>query len=118
VTLNNLGRTLTAAKQYDEAAVIFKKCLAGVATTLKPDDYRQGLFTGNYGRCLMGQGQWPEAEAQLREAVRILTKAFGVSDPRVRQNLTSLAEVCDHLNRADEAASIRKQLAETAPPTP
>jgi hypothetical protein len=65
-----------------------------------------------YGPALAKLGQYEQAEQPLREAYQRLNAAGLQTDPRLAAVLDALADVCDHTNRAEEAAEWRRQLGE------
>jgi tetratricopeptide (TPR) repeat protein len=75
------------------------------------------IFLTTYGPCLAKQGKYEEAEAPLREAYRRMSETKQAGDVPTRMVLAGLIDVCEHTNRADEAARWRKELEALKSPT-
>jgi tetratricopeptide (TPR) repeat protein len=115
-TLNTMsacaGVLTTLGRDADAEPLLAEVYGTAPAARLSPK--RAALLIGEYGPCLVRLGRHQQAEAPLVEAQRRLRETGQSASTTMRDVLDALAQVCDHTNRADEAAKWRRQLAEVA----
>ena len=97
------GRCLDAERLAGESA-------ATLAEVLSPDFIGRGFALQIRGVCRAKRGALAGAEEDLLEAHRILAPRFGPDQSRMRELLTTLADVCERSGRPDEAARWRAEL--------
>lgn len=110
ISTNNLARTLEGMGKREEALVYSEAAARGAQRALAEGHLTTGILRGNYARCLAGLGRHAEALPEIRASVAIITKSLGDADGRSRQALKSLAEICEKLGHAEEAAAARARL--------
>jgi tetratricopeptide (TPR) repeat protein len=109
IAMNNYGAMLRGAGRDADAQPLFAELYARAGRARIPAPVAAQLMM-NYGPCLVRLGRYEQADAPLREAARRLRETNQAKTPRMRDVLAALAAVCDHTNRAQEAASLRAEL--------
>jgi non-specific serine/threonine protein kinase/serine/threonine-protein kinase len=114
-TMGNLATTLEAQQKNEEAlgwfGDLYQRALVAQITPSAVVRY-----TSPYGVRLARAGRYAEAEGPLLEARRRMEAANLTQTVNMREVLTSLAEVCQHTGREQEAARYRAEAAKLASP--
>jgi tetratricopeptide (TPR) repeat protein len=110
VALLNLGVLQQELGEWDSAELHLAE-LYEKASRAPIEPVIAARFMSWYGPCLVKRGNHGQAETPLREAYRRLNQTGQVAHPRMRAVVWNLAQVCDHTNRAADAAQWRAELA-------
>jgi serine/threonine protein kinase len=106
--LNNLGTALCGAGRFEEAEPLFAELYrAAPAAQMAP--IQTAVLVARWGVCLVELKRFVDAEAPLLEAVKLLRGAGPDARPALRNVLNSLAKVCEHTNRPDDAQRYRAE---------
>jgi serine/threonine protein kinase len=105
----NCGSNLAVLGRYAEAEPLAAE-LYSSAPNAQVTPAIAAIFTSLYGPCLAKLERYDQAEAPLREAYRRMRDTGQAKDSRMRIVVSALADVCEHTNRAEEAARLRSEL--------
>jgi eukaryotic-like serine/threonine-protein kinase len=111
---------LKAQKRYAEAEPIYAEVYERAARSQLAPPVAAPLMSG-YGPCLVKLAKYADADQPLREAHRRWNELNQPTNPRMRDIVSGLVEVCERTNRPQEAAQWRAELenlAATKPKTP
>ena len=114
-SLSNYADVLLALNRPADAEPICAELYQKTMRAKIPPKQAAG-YVAQYGPCLVRLSKYAEAEAPLHEAYRRLHETKQTKGSWLRGVLTGLAEVCEHSNRAEEAARFRAELHAMPPP--
>jgi non-specific serine/threonine protein kinase/serine/threonine-protein kinase len=113
-----LAMVLVSLEEYEEAAALFEKALefdpeVWWAREINPDRFtissqRSGRMQIAYGRLLISQGRYEDAESRLVAALGVLERDLRPDDPRTLRTRAFLAELYDAWGRPENAAEWRE----------
>ena len=110
--VGNLGSLHLRRGQMDEAHALFLRALEIWDAQPEPNPvYTVGVMR-NLAELHLQQGRMDEGVALYAKGVAIQQKAFGASDPRLKNTLKGYASALRRAGREDKAAEIEKQLAD------
>ena len=115
LSMNNLGQAISANGAHAEAEPLFAEVYRRVPQT-QIDTRTAAIVMARWGPCLVVLGRYQEAEAPLLEAYRRLLATGQSHASAMVSVLDALADMCDKLNRPDEAAQWRARRAALAQP--
>ncbi|HEY7089949.1 MAG TPA: serine/threonine-protein kinase [Tepidisphaeraceae bacterium] len=108
-SMNNLGQELMDVQKTQEAEPLFAEAYRR-APSAEIDPARVAICMSRWGPCLADLGRYQEAEAPLLEAYQRLQATGQGKGSVIAGVVESLATVCDHTNRPQEAAKYRTEL--------
>jgi len=124
---SELAMALVSLEKYEEAAALFEKALefdpeVWWAREINPDRFtvssqRSGRMRIAYGRFLISQGRYEDAESRLLAALGVFERDLRSNDRRTQRTRAFLAELYDAWGRPAKAVEYyRAQLAESEEP--
>jgi serine/threonine protein kinase/Tfp pilus assembly protein PilF len=115
-SLDSLGAILCQQGKSAEAEPLFAELYQWAERT-QYSPAMAARYMARYGPCLLELHRYEQAEKPLLEAHRRLQQTAQENNPLMQQTVAALAELCDHTNRAAEAARWRAELATLHPTT-
>jgi len=114
VALSRFGEVCAARKEYAQAEKFFQASVQLFSQTLSPDNLKTGLARIELGDALLHEQRYQEAEAQLRPGYQVVSQGHP-SVVEATQARRDLVAVYDALNRPEESARFRAELAAAQP---
>ncbi len=105
-----LCATFMSLRRYDEACPLAESLYAA-PSAVEVDAKQAAWFVSRYGPCLVSLGRHADAAGPLRVAYERLKETGQEKHPQFKVVLESLVEVADVMNRPDDAARWRAELA-------
>jgi hypothetical protein len=109
IAINNFATMLKAEKRYADAEPLCAEVYQRAAHSQLAPPVAAALMSG-YGPCLVKLAKYADAEEPLREAHRRWHDLNQPTNPRLREILSGLIEVCDQTHRPQESAQWRTEL--------
>lgn len=111
--LDDLATLLVLRRSYDRARPLYERALA-ILRKFSPDHAGQCVPLDGLATIALNQGKYPEADARLDEAIKVLDRDR-YADPTYHASvLRRKAEVLRKANRPDEAARVEARAKEVA----
>ncbi len=104
-----IGTTLRALGDYDEAKRNFEKSIALFTTTQPTNDRMLAESFNGLGLNYKLQEKLPEAEESYRRALQIRLRVLEPNDPAIATSFNNLASVAQDTDRLDEAERLYGQ---------
>jgi serine/threonine protein kinase/tetratricopeptide (TPR) repeat protein len=92
-----------------DAVPLMKKTLDLITSLLGPRHPYVAWVAGDYGKCLMEDGQSAAAEKALRDALEISMRSVGPKHEKLRTLRVMLAQLYYDTGRSDEAESVLRE---------
>ncbi len=112
IAVANLGSVYLDQQQHARAEASFRRAISVFTEMLAEDHLQTGIARIKLGRSLARQRRWAEAEAELITGVGILKPQTDPNVSWLRAARNDLVTVYEALNRSDDAARYRAEIAE------
>ncbi len=113
VALSNLGSVVQERGDVEGAERLFREVIRRYEETLSPEHLYMGITRIKLGRALLRQRRYAEAEKETRAGYEILIAQTDPSVTWVKSARNDLVEEYVALNRPEDAARFRAELADT-----
>src|SRR5450432_2173694 len=112
IALSNVAGIAMDKKDYPRAEKLFRDVIRRYNETLPADNVNTGIALVKLGRTLLREKKFKDAEVDTRAGYEILIKQSSSSSSFTRAARKDLAAEYDALNRPQEAARFRAELAD------
>ena len=106
---NGLAEALCREQRYDEGVDTYVDLLEHGRTTLGEKSRLMAVYRRHYGACLTAKGDYPAAEAQLKEALAAMTR-ISPTHLDTQNTLIELIRLDEAWGRPQQAGVYRAQL--------
>jgi serine/threonine-protein kinase len=114
IALSNVAGIAMDKKDYPRAEQLFRDVIRRYNETLPADNVNTGIAHVKLGRTLLREKKFKDAEVDTRAGYEILIKQSSSSSSFTRAARKDLAAEYDALNRPQDAARFRAELADVA----
>jgi tetratricopeptide (TPR) repeat protein len=110
MALNDLASVRRDEGDFEEAEGLYDQLNRKSERLLAAEDWRLGVFQGDYGRFLLDVERLDDAEDYFLRSYELLRDAFGERHPRAKRAARRLAGLYQAWNKPEEAARWRAKL--------
>jgi len=114
IALSNVAGIAMDKKDYPRAEQLFRDVIRRYHETLPADNVNTGIAEVKLGRTLLRETKYKDAEVETRAGYEILIKQSSSNSSFTRAARKDLAAEYDALNRPQDAARFRAELADAA----